>query len=247
MAIDMADSRYRGLTANPVSIALSLLLLLAAATVQAQTVPMPREKPAAADEDPSALIEEVKPAVPASSCLQELEDAGVVIDNDASIVSGGGCTVMEPVVVESIGTRAGRIELPGRPMLDCRFASVLAAWLREVVSPVAASMLGSPVDSLVTGPGYQCRSRAGGKLSEHAIGNAIDISHFRLVGGRNITIEALPRAEGAEREFLRAISASACGYFTTVLGPGSDAAHSDHLHVDLAERRTTEFRICMAR
>lgn len=228
-------------------IAMSLLLGLAAATVQAQTVPTPREKPGAADDDASAPIEEVKPVTPASSCLQELEDAGVVIDNAARFVSSGECSVAEPVVAESIGTRAGRIDLPGRPLLECQFASVLADWLREVVSPVAASLLGSPVDALITGPGYQCRNRAGGKLSEHAIGNAVDVSHFRLVDGRGITILALPKADGAEREFLRAISASACGYFTTVLGPGSDAAHTDHLHVDLAERRTTEYRICMAR
>lgn len=243
----MTDHRHRALGAKPAAVAIALLLALAAATVQAQTVPIPREKPGAADVDSSAPIEEVKPVAPASSCLQELEGAGVVIDRAASMVSDDPCMVMEPVVVESISTRAGRINLPGRPVLECRFASVLADWLREVVSPVAASLLGSPVDALLTGPGYQCRNRAGGKLSEHAIGNAVDVVHFQLADGRSIPIEALPKAHGAEREFLRAISASACGYFTTVLGPGSDAAHSNHLHVDLAERRTTEYRICMAR
>ena len=57
----------------------------------------------------------------------------------------------------------------------------------------------------------------------------------------------MAQAEGANLEFLNAISASACGYFTTVLGPGSDAAHSDHLHLDLALRSIPEFRICMTR
>jgi hypothetical protein len=243
----MTNYRHRALRAKPARIVVTLLFLLTAVAVQAQTVPMPREKPAAADVDPSAPIEEVKPVAPATTCLQELEDAGVVMESAANTGSDGECRVTEPVVVESIGTRAGRIDLPGRPILNCHFASVLAAWIREVVSPVAASLLGSPIDAMVTGPGYQCRNRAGGKLSEHAIGNAVDISHFQLADSRRITIEALPRVEGAEREFLRAISASACGYFTTVLGPGSDTAHSDHLHVDLAERRTTEYRICMGR
>ena len=36
---------------------------------------------------------------------------------------------------------------------------------------------------------------------------------------------------------------SACRHFTTVLGPGSDGYHEDHVHVDLAERRNG-FRLC---
>ena len=124
---------------------------------------------------------------------------------------------------------------------------VFGDWLREVVNPVAASLLGAHVDAVVTGPGHQCRNRAGGKVSEHGLGNAIDITAIRLIDGRSIPIEGMAAAEGAEREFLRAISASACGYFTTVLGPGSDADHSDHLHLDMAERRSAEYRICMAR
>jgi hypothetical protein len=36
---------------------------------------------------------------------------------------------------------------------------------------------------------------------------------------------------------------SVCARFTTVLGPGSDGYHEDHVHVDLAERRGG-YRIC---
>jgi hypothetical protein len=124
---------------------------------------------------------------------------------------------------------------------------VLGAWLSEVVVPLADSLLGSPVEAVITGPGYQCRRRGDGRLSEHAFGNAADLSAIRLMDGRTIQVERLTDADGTEGEFLRAISASACGYFTTVLGPGSDAAHLRHLHVDLAERRIPEFRICMPR
>jgi hypothetical protein len=36
---------------------------------------------------------------------------------------------------------------------------------------------------------------------------------------------------------------SVCTRFTTVLGPGADGYHEDHIHVDLAERRS-DYRIC---
>ena len=40
-----------------------------------------------------------------------------------------------------------------------------------------------------------------------------------------------------------AIRGAACLYFTTVLGPGSNAAHDDHLHLDV-KARNGGYRIC---
>ena len=40
-----------------------------------------------------------------------------------------------------------------------------------------------------------------------------------------------------QAEFLAEIRAAACGPFTTVLGPGTNEYHSDHFHLDTAERR----------
>jgi hypothetical protein len=42
-----------------------------------------------------------------------------------------------------------------------------------------------------------------------------------------------------DEAFLSAVRKSACGPFTTVLGPGSDGYHSGHLHLDLAKRLTS--------
>ena len=221
------------------AIAAVLLLALAPVAAQAQSVPKPMEKPAVAGENVEAVD-------PPTTCLRDLERVGVAVA-PAILDSSGQCIVVDPVAIEAVGTHSGTVRFPARPVVACRFAGVLAAWLREVVSPVAASLLASPVDAVMTGPGYQCRARAGGRLSEHATGNAVDVSEIRLANGRRIAVASLMEAAGAEREFLRAMTASACGYFTTVLGPGSDAAHSDHLHIDLAKRRTIEFRICMAR
>jgi hypothetical protein len=39
--------------------------------------------------------------------------------------------------------------------------------------------------------------------------------------------------------FLRKVHETACGSFSTVLGPEANEAHRDHLHFDLAQRRST--------
>ena len=233
---------------------LMLVLLALAPAVSAKSVPLPMEKPGAAGEKEPAAGEDQAAAgedevdTASDSCGRALAAAGVVAEPAAAFAGDEQCILEDPVALEAVGAHTGNVGLPGGPTLECRFAAVFGDWLREVVNPVAASLLGSHVDAVVTGPGHQCRRRAGaGTLSEHGLGNAIDITAIRLIDGRSILIEDLVNAVGPEREFLRAISASACGYFTTVLGPGSDDAHADHLHVDMAERRTVEYRICMAR
>lgn len=223
---------------------LMLALLVMAPSAFAQSIPLPMEKPGAAATD-ETTADEIDAA--SDACRRALEAAGVVAEAAAAFNGDAQCILEDPVALQAVGAHTGDVGLPGRPTLECRFAAVFGDWLREVVNPVAASLLGAHVDAVITGPGHQCRSRPGGKLSEHGLGNAIDITAIRLIDGRSIRIEGMADAEGPEREFLRAISASACGYFTTVLGPGSDADHSDHLHVDMAERSRAEYRICMAR
>src|SRR5262249_43083766 len=81
------------------------------------------------------------------------------------------------------------------------------------------------------------------KLSAHAVGKAIDISGFDLSSGKFIPIK--PDGDEAMRNVVDAARTAACGWFTTVLGPGSDAAHTDHLHVDMALHGTSDrYRIC---
>ena len=45
------------------------------------------------------------------------------------------------------------------------------------------------------------------------------------------------------RELRESVLHSACTRFSTVLGPGSDGYHEDHIHLDLMERRNN-YRIC---
>ena len=50
-------------------------------------------------------------------------------------------------------------------------------------------------------------------------------------------------AEGGEERFLAEVRTSACAFFRTVLGPGSNAEHGTHLHLDERER-TAGHRLC---
>lgn len=209
----------------------------------ALAVPLPVEKP-----DPPHR----EPRVTVSPCLSALKQLGVRATVAQGLETPGQCAVTDPIVLEAIETRLGMVRFPSGPILDCRFATVLADWIREVVDPLGAAVLGESVAAVFTGPGYQCRRRGSGaeaRLSEHALGNAVDVSAVQLTDGRIVAVDSLTDVDTntAEGEFMRAISASACGYFTTVLGPGSDPAHARHLHIDLAARTIPEFRICMAR
>jgi len=125
--------------------------------------------------------------------------------------------------------------------LLCRMAEQVAEFVRDDVGP-AASELGAPLAAVTDLDSYQCRPRnniAGAKLSEHGKGNAVDIGAVKLRNGASFTLTD-PLVSKPFREGLRTL---ACARFTTVLGPGSDAYHESHIHLDLAER-THGYRIC---
>ncbi|MGH6800565.1 MAG: extensin family protein, partial [Methylocella sp.] len=55
------------------------------------------------------------------------------------------------------------------------------------------------------------------------------------------------RGDDQTRAFLQDVHAGACGQFTTVLGPGANIFHYNHIHVDLALHGNTSAgprRIC---
>jgi hypothetical protein len=179
------------------------------------------------------------------ACRQRLEARHVTF-SFAPPVAEGDCTIPLPVKLRSLATANGEIRFGAEPVLDCRLAERLADWIGNVVAPLAQHHLGSGLASVETGPGYACRNRnnaATGKLSEHAKGNALDIAAFALSDGRRIAVRPADQPTPAVTDFLAAIRTTACGYFLTVLGPGSDAAHAEHLHLDLRARKAG-YRIC---
>ncbi|MRX49254.1 extensin [Paracoccus sp. S-4012] len=145
-----------------------------------------------------------------------------------------------------IGAILPGVTLPGAPLMRCATAQRLAMWMRDFVQPAASRLPGAPrVAGLEPGSTYDCRPRIGGEseqLSEHALGNAFDIMAFVMEDGRRIMVEPEP-ADSADAAFLTAVRGAACMDFATVLGPGSDAAHDDHLHLDI-RRRESGHRLC---
>lgn len=156
------------------------------------------------------------------------------------------CGIARPVEVKEI---LPGLHLEGGAMMRCDTARALGFWARDFLLPAAATLPGSPrVTGLVLGTTYDCRGRIGDggtseNLSEHAHGNAIDIAGFRMTDGSSVPV--MPRAGSGDRTeaFQRAVRSAACLYFPTVLGPGSNDAHDDHLHLDMAERRGG-WRLC---
>jgi hypothetical protein len=86
---------------------------------------------------------------------------------------------------------------------------------------------------------YSCRprnNRGGARMSEHGYGNAIDIAAFTLEDGRKVTVEQGFWESRRDARFLQKVRDDACRDFNTVLGPGSDRHHDDHIHLDLQNR-----------
>jgi hypothetical protein len=125
-------------------------------------------------------------------------------------------------------------------------AEALAKWMTEVVIPTAEQQLKAKPTALLVGTSYYCRTRnnrTDAKLSEHAFANAIDLSGFTFDAHEGIRIVDLPDSNTSEGRFLAEIRAKACDHFSTVLGPGSDEAHRDHLHLDV-QVRSRGYRLC---
>jgi hypothetical protein len=154
------------------------------------------------------------------------------------IGGSSGCGIVNPVRVSAV---AG-VRLDPPATVNCDTARALADWVETTAAPSAARHAGAPLVKMSIAASYACRrvnNRPSGALSEHATGNAIDISAFILSDGRRVTL--LDDWRGAGRSFLLASWRGACNRFGTVLGPDSDRYHRDHFHFDVARHRNGAF------
>src|SRR5690606_3025019 len=130
--------------------------------------------------------------------------------------------------------------------LACPIVSALDRWMASAVQPAAQKWFGQPVAEIRQISAYSCRGmngQPGARISEHAFGNALDIAAFVLADGRRITVKDGWRGAPEGQGFLRDIQGAACDQLTTVLAPGSNSFHYDHILVDLM-RRESGRRIC---
>ena len=99
------------------------------------------------------------------------------------------CGMTHPFKVSALAD--GTVSVDKAVTIDCPMIPALEGWLADVVQPYAQARFGAPVVGLEAFGAYSCRSVdniAGAQWSEHAFGNAIDVSGFRLADGREISI-----------------------------------------------------------
>ncbi len=242
---------------------IGLTLLASAASAQDPVPPLPPPRP----ERPVEPLPPPRPAEPAApeaeqraekeprnetppqkadldnasdgACLQRLTQLGLRFEKRPP-VKENTCSVDDPVLVSAL---PGGVAVVPASLMNCPVAESISRWMSEVVAPEAERRFQSAPTKLLIGTSYQCRDqRNGQKLSEHAFGNGLDVMGFEFAKRSALTIGH--QTEGSsEATFQENVRKAACPIFNTVLGPGSDSDHGDHLHLDLRQRKG-DYRIC---
>jgi hypothetical protein len=189
-----------------------------------------------------AVAQSVPPGAAPTACQMRLSPDRAVFKPLGELGGPPGCGGADVVNLERI-VLADRTEVAVEPpaTLRCEMADAIVSFVRDDLAPAAASM-GAPLSAIENYDSYDCRGRnrvAGAKLSEHGLANALDIRSVRLKDGRVVRLAD----SGAPWEFRVAMKAAVCNRFATVLGPGSDGYHEDHIHIDRVERRGG-YRLC---
>ncbi len=159
------------------------------------------------------------------------------VEERPEVRGNGTCGMTRPLQVS--GLAQGFVAVEPKATLACPIVANVDSWFEEAVQPAALAWFGEPVVQIKQISAYSCRTmngQRGASISEHAFGNALDIAAFRLASGREVNFKQGWKGSQDERGFLRNIHAAACERFSTVLAPGADMFHYDHIHVDLMRR-----------
>jgi hypothetical protein len=220
-------------------------------------VPLPKPRPAEAPAIPQPKPEAAKPPVaeverpaeqaapappPLSACRLALTEAIAIAPSIPDIHGPGGCGGEDLVRLEAVVLPdKRRVALTPPATLRCPMAAAIADWIRTDVTSLAAGLGSEPV-VLDNFDSYECRGFnrvAGAHLSEHGHANALDVRSIKLANGQSIGLTDRTVA----RDLRETVLHSVCTRFMTVLGPGSDWYHEDHIHLDLMERHNN-YKIC---
>jgi hypothetical protein len=204
------------------------------------------EKPAEGQQTPAETDKPAERAAPAppppSGCRLALSEEIAIAPSIPDIHGAGGCGGEDLVRLEAVVLPdKQRVSVKPAAILRCTMASAIADWIRTDMAPLAAS-LGSVISGLDNFDSFECRGRnrvVGAQLSEHGRANALDVRGMKLANGRAISLTD----RTVPREVRESVLHSVCARFATVLGPGSDWYHEDHIHLDLMERHNN-YKIC---
>jgi hypothetical protein len=240
--------------------AFMLVACVAFVTQANAAVPLPRPRPAEAPRADGAPEQagqdtqqtpgngsanpetvQAKPAEP-SACRLALTESIAIAPTIPPIRGPGGCGGEDLVRLEAI-VLSPTLHVAVKPaaILRCTMAAAVADWIRTDMAPLAAH-LGTTLSELDNFDSFECRGRnrvKGAKLSEHGLANALDVRGLKLANGVTLSLTDRTLARDTREKVLMSV----CTRFTTVLGPGSDWYHEDHIHLDLAQRRNN-YKLC---
>jgi hypothetical protein len=216
---------------------LGIILIMAAgvAALANWTVPpqhLPWKPLSLADPVGLATHAKVEASGGGMACRALLTSNGVSFQDVPDQTSGDFCAIRDALLISG-GAAALH---PIGAVMTCKEALAYAVWERQVVQPAAAQLLGGPVTVIDHFGSYQCRRMYGqavGDVSQHATANAIDIAGFELANGAKVSVEGDWADPGPKGVFLHRVRQGACGVFSVVLSPDYNAAHHNHLHLDM--------------
>ncbi|HEX5863385.1 MAG TPA: extensin family protein [Casimicrobiaceae bacterium] len=201
-------------------------------------LPRPVVGPALRSWAPEPDRDRPDPALKArAQCWKRLVSDLAVADPEPAIDGPGACGASDLVSLKAIRLPGGdRVVLEPAAKVRCGMAEALARWVRADIAPVLERSE-ARLARLQVSTSYECRPRnrvESARTSEHGTGNAVDVRALVLTDGKTVVL-----TDATDDKDLRsALATSACARFSTVLGPGSDPSHEDHIHLDLIERRS---------
>ena len=211
-----------------------VLALLPAMALLSACIDIPQAPKRDAVHRPASAAFTPRPEV--RQCLAELGITRASFTPLPDQYYGAGCSTIGTVRLTSLRSDDSLLQLANLGPVTCPLADTMAGWARFGADRAARQILGSPLVRIETMGSYACRNVAGSdRRSAHATAGAIDVAAFILADGRRISVlDDWYAGTPAEKQFLSVVHQSACKRFGTVLGPAYNAAHRDHLHVELS-------------
>ncbi len=173
------------------------------------------------------------------ACRTELRRLGVEFRDLPRISQGNSCGIDHPVKLSGL---SGGIDVKPAVTLNCQVTLAFAKWVKNDLAISARTRYLTGIRQIQPMGGYSCRKMNNSRqrynpMSEHARGNAIDIGRITLKNGHDIDVRKKGLFSFREGGLLKSVRGDSCKYFSTVLGPGSNAEHWNHFHFDLRSRK----------
>jgi hypothetical protein len=181
-------------------------------------------------------------AAPATPSACQVRLAKIAVFQPLPVLVGpGDCGATDAVLMDTvILPDQSKVAVTPAATMRCPMAEEIAHWVREDVAPSLKDQ--PPLRGLDNFASYDCRGRnniRAAQLSEHGRADALDVHDFKLADGRELGLTDV----NVDKDWRDAIRTSVCARFSTVLGPGSDGYHEEHIHLDLADRHNG-YKVC---